>query len=146
MVEFKTLQDNNETYNSPFLIDCKGCEYNMSKKKYANDRYMIYIEKEVAVLIKGKWDKSVDGKKFIKPYMSLENLVNRNERVVVENMERLNDIIDTDMRVDNKVEILRENSRKWLNFLFEKEGIYSMLNDIINFNLRILLIKKLYYK
>lgn len=78
LVEYDKLQSNNEVSNSPFLINCKGCEYNIGRRKNTGLGCLIYIEKDIATTIKGRWEKT-EGVKYIKPYSTAENIDKNNE-------------------------------------------------------------------
>ncbi|CAB4389859.1 unnamed protein product [Rhizophagus irregularis] len=74
LVEDKDLNFNNEDDNSPYLVDCKGCEYNIGRK-LNKDKCFIYIEKDIAITYKGRNEKTgVGGLKTFKPYMTRENI------------------------------------------------------------------------
>ncbi|CAG8754510.1 3610_t:CDS:2, partial [Rhizophagus irregularis] len=82
------LQDSNNDYNSPYLIDCKGCAFNI-RRKTNKEKCMIYIEKETALLIKGRVVKDKNDITLMKPYMTRENIYEKNEMVVKENIEEI---------------------------------------------------------
>ncbi|CAB4399026.1 unnamed protein product [Rhizophagus irregularis] len=74
LVEDKELNINNEDDNSPYLVDCKGCEYNIGRK-LNKDKCFIYIEKDIATMFKDRSEKTeVGGLKTFKPYMTRENI------------------------------------------------------------------------
>ncbi|EXX77171.1 uncharacterized protein OCT59_024751 [Rhizophagus irregularis] len=79
MVKYDKLQNHNDSNNSPFLINCKGCEYNISRKKEKNLGCFIYIEKDMASTLKGRWEKDSDGVKYVKPYYTLDNIDRQND-------------------------------------------------------------------
>ncbi|GBC48000.2 hypothetical protein GLOIN_2v1776868 [Rhizophagus irregularis DAOM 181602=DAOM 197198] len=137
MVECSSLQNSNENTNSPFLIDCKGCARNISRRRSASVKCLIYIEKEVAVMIKSRWEKEAEGgERYIKPYMTLENIIKRNDIVIEDNLSNLKSENIDEMAIDSDIDEMVHNSRRWLDYMIEKEGIYNILNNFITVNLR----------
>ncbi|UZO13382.1 uncharacterized protein OCT59_004882 [Rhizophagus irregularis] len=132
MLEYDKLQENNDVINSPFLINYKGCDYNIRKKKDRSSECYIYIEKDIAMTIPGRWEKDNEDIKYIKPYMTLENIDKRNvsvHRIANTNKE---EIIINDMVIDKDKNDLRTNAKLWLNSVIEKMGIYENLNNFID--------------
>ncbi|PKK67925.1 hypothetical protein RhiirC2_782914 [Rhizophagus irregularis] len=81
LVEDKELNINNEDDNLPYLVDCKGCEYNIGRKLNKN-KCFIYIEKDIATTFKGRSETTeVGGLKTFKPYMTHENIFRQNDLV-----------------------------------------------------------------
>ncbi|GBC20469.2 hypothetical protein GLOIN_2v1776868 [Rhizophagus irregularis DAOM 181602=DAOM 197198] len=131
MIEYDQLQANNDVINSPFLINCKGCNYNIRKKKDWKSECYIYIEKDLATTIPGRWEKDNVDVKYIKPYRSLEYIDKRNASV--QNMSNSNKekLIINDMIIDRDKNELRANAKFWLNSVIEETGIYENLNNFI---------------
>ncbi|PKB92957.1 hypothetical protein RhiirA5_387482, partial [Rhizophagus irregularis] len=74
LVEDRNLNIDNEDDNSPYLVDCKGCEYNIGRK-LNKEKCFIYIEKDVAITFEGRNEKMGAGEvKIFKPYMTQENI------------------------------------------------------------------------
>ncbi|CAB4389429.1 unnamed protein product [Rhizophagus irregularis] len=96
LVEDKELNINNEDDNSPYLVDCKGCEYNIGRK-LNKDKCFIYIEKDIATTFK----------------------VNKN---VVKNI-RIDK--DNNMSIDEEDEDIIDNCLKWLEFVIEKSNKFD---------------------
>ncbi|CAB4400971.1 unnamed protein product [Rhizophagus irregularis] len=98
LVEDKDLNINNEDDNSPYLVDCKGCEYNI-RRKLNKDKCLIYIEKDIAITYKG-----------------------RNEKMEVGGLDKDN---NNNMNTDEEEEDIIDNCLKWLEFIIEKSNKYD---------------------
>ncbi|CAB4379553.1 unnamed protein product [Rhizophagus irregularis] len=132
MIEYDKLQSNNDINNSPFLINCQGCEYNISRKKNLNTGCFIYIEKDIASTLQGRWEKDRDGLKYIKPYSSLQNIDKRNE--LMYNKEKNNNDNIVNMIVDKENNMLRLDAKVWLKNIVETTGIYTNLENFVDTN------------
>ncbi|CAB4392059.1 unnamed protein product [Rhizophagus irregularis] len=120
LVEDKELNINNEDDNSPYLVDCKGCEYNIARK-LNKDKCFIYIEKDIASTFKGRNEKmEVGGLKTFKPYMTRENIFRQNESVNYIRIDK-----DNQMSIDKEDEDITDNCLKWLEFVIEKSNKFD---------------------
>ncbi|CAB4392773.1 unnamed protein product [Rhizophagus irregularis] len=125
MVEDKDLNINNEDNNSPYLVDCKGCEYNIGRK-LNKDKCFIYIEKDIAITYKGRNEKTeVGGLKTFKPYMTRENIFRQNELINKNVVKNISLDIDNNMNTDEEEEDIIDNCLKWLEFSIEKSNKYD---------------------
>ncbi|CAB4385563.1 unnamed protein product [Rhizophagus irregularis] len=125
MVEDKDLNINNEDDNSPYLVDCKGCEYNIGRK-LNKDKCFIYIEKDIAITYKGRNEKTeVGGLKTFKPYMTRENIFRQNELINKNVVKNIGLDIDNNMNTDEEEEDIIDNCLKWLEFSIEKSNKYD---------------------
>ncbi|CAB4390885.1 unnamed protein product [Rhizophagus irregularis] len=125
MVEDKDLNINNEDDNSPYLVDCKGCEYNIGRK-LNKDKCFIYIEKDIAITYKGRNEKTeVGGLKTFKPYMTRENIFRQNELINKNVVKNISLDIDNNMNTDEEEEDIIDNCLKWLEFSIEKSNKYD---------------------
>ncbi|CAB4373910.1 unnamed protein product [Rhizophagus irregularis] len=125
MVEDKDLNINNEDDNSPYLVDCKGCEYNIGRKLNKN-KCFIYIEKDIAITYKGRNEKTeVEGLKIFKPYMTRENIFRQNELINKNVVKNIGLDIDNNMNTDEEEEDIIDNCLKWLEFCIEKSNKYD---------------------
>ncbi|CAG8756666.1 13804_t:CDS:2, partial [Rhizophagus irregularis] len=52
---------------------CNGCEFNIGRKLNTG-KYLIYIEKDIAIMIKGRKVALENGDSGMKPYMTKENI------------------------------------------------------------------------
>lgn len=135
LVEYDELQNNNDASNSPFLINCKGCEYNISRKNNKNMVCLIYVEKDRATTIKGRWERNIEGEKYIKPYSTLENINKNNEILLNSTVDQTeNKIAVNDMVVDREEKLLIIGARLWLDNIVEDIGIYTRLRDFLENN------------
>ncbi|CAB4380688.1 unnamed protein product [Rhizophagus irregularis] len=122
LVEDKELNINNEDDNSPYLVDCKGCEYNIGRK-LNKDKCFIYIEKDIASTFKGRNEKmEIGGLKTFKPYMTRENIFRQNESV---NNIRIDK--DNQMSIEIEDEDIIDNCLKWLEFVIEKSNKFDKM-------------------
>ncbi|PKB92158.1 hypothetical protein RhiirA5_445782 [Rhizophagus irregularis] len=64
---------------------CNGCEFNIGRKLNTG-KYLIYIEKDIAIMIKGRKVALENGDSGMKPYMTKENIGRMNDIVVNENV------------------------------------------------------------
>ncbi|CAB4379833.1 unnamed protein product [Rhizophagus irregularis] len=120
LVEDKELNINNEDDNSPYLVDCKGCEYNIGRK-LNKDKCFIYIEKDIASTFKGRNEKmEVEELKTFKPYMTRENIFRQNESVNYIRIDK-----DNQMSIDKEDEDITDNCLKWLEFVIEKSNKFD---------------------
>ncbi|RGB38863.1 hypothetical protein C1646_755188 [Rhizophagus diaphanus] len=134
MVEYDKLQSNNDSNNSPFLINCQCCEYNISRKKNTNTGCFIYIEKNIASTLQERWEKDKDGVKYIKPYSTLQNIDKRNDSVYKKSkIQNESNNIDY-MVIDKEESILRSGAKLWLKNILEEMGIYTMLENFVETN------------
>ncbi|CAB4379759.1 unnamed protein product [Rhizophagus irregularis] len=125
MVEDKDLNINNKDDNSPYLVDCKGCEYNIGRK-LNKDKCFIYIEKDIAITYKGRNEKTeVGGLKTFKPYMTRENIFRQNELINKNVVKNISLDIDNNMNTDEEEEDIIDNCLKWLEFSIEKSNKYD---------------------
>lgn len=53
-------------------MDCKGCVYDNSRKR-STGKCLVYIEKEIATMIKGRKIKNSGDENIMKPFMTSEN-------------------------------------------------------------------------
>ncbi|GET67253.1 hypothetical protein GLOIN_2v1824527 [Rhizophagus irregularis DAOM 181602=DAOM 197198] len=118
LVEDRDLNIDNEDDNSPYLVDCKGCEYNIGRK-FNKEKCFIYIEKDVATTFEGRNEKMEAGEnKIFKPYMTRENIYRQNE-LIKQNVTNNRYIeIDSNMSTDEEEDII-DNCLKWLEFVIE---------------------------
>uniref|UniRef100_U9TGH3 Uncharacterized protein n=1 Tax=Rhizophagus irregularis (strain DAOM 181602 / DAOM 197198 / MUCL 43194) TaxID=747089 RepID=U9TGH3_RHIID len=109
-----------------------GCDYNIRRKKDRSSECYIYIEKDLATTISGRWEKDNEDVKYIKPYMTLENIDKRN--VSVQRTSNINkeNLIINNMVIDKDKNELRANAKLWLNNVIEETGIYENLNNFID--------------
>ncbi|CAB4373413.1 unnamed protein product [Rhizophagus irregularis] len=125
LVEDKELNINNEDDNSPYLVDCKGCEYNIGRK-LNKDKCFIYIEKDIATTFKGRNEKKeVGGLKTFKPYMTRENIFRQNELVNKNVVKNIRIDKDNNMSIDEEDEDIIDNCLKWLEFVIEKSNKFD---------------------
>ncbi|CAG8533905.1 17588_t:CDS:2 [Rhizophagus irregularis] len=92
----------------------------------------IKLEKEKTTTISGRWEKDNEDVKYIKPYMTLENIDKRN--VSVQRTSNINkeNLIINNMVIDKDKNELRANAKLWLNNVIEETGIYENLNNFID--------------
>ncbi|CAB4381603.1 unnamed protein product [Rhizophagus irregularis] len=114
LVEDKELNINNEDDNLPYLVDCKGCEYNIGRKLNKN-KCFIYIEKDIAITFKGRSETTeVGGLKTFKPYMTHENIFRQNDLVNKNVVTNICIDKNNNMSIDEEDEDLIDNCLKWL--------------------------------
>ncbi|PKB99127.1 hypothetical protein RhiirA5_430237 [Rhizophagus irregularis] len=94
--------DLNEKVNSPFLKVCKGCRYNINRKLNTG-KCLVYIEKEIATMIKGWKIKNSGEEMMIKPFMTYENIDLQNDLVIEENINDYKEIEKNTMKIDSNV-------------------------------------------
>ncbi|PKY57362.1 hypothetical protein RhiirA4_549622 [Rhizophagus irregularis] len=113
--------DLNEKVNSPFLKDCKGCRYNINRKLNTG-KCLVYIEKEIATMIKGRKIKN-SGEEMI-------NIDLQNDLVIEENINDYKEIEKNTMKIDSNV---ADNiDIMWLNFVVKDEFTTEILENFIS--------------
>ncbi|CAB4420632.1 unnamed protein product [Rhizophagus irregularis] len=85
------MGQDNDISDSPFLKNCNGCEFNIGRKLNTG-KCLIYIEKDIAIMIKGRKVALENGDSGMKPYMTKENIGRMND---------INDIVVNENDVQN---------------------------------------------
>ncbi|CAB4391686.1 unnamed protein product [Rhizophagus irregularis] len=93
LIECKVMGQDNDISDSPFLKNCNDCEFNIGRKLNTG-KCLIYIEKDIAIMIKGRKVVLENGDSGMKPYMTKENIGRMNDIVINENMKLDNDVSD----------------------------------------------------
>ncbi|RGB33054.1 hypothetical protein C1646_669662 [Rhizophagus diaphanus] len=118
-----------EIFNSLFLTDCKGCAYNIGRK-LNKDKCFIHIKKELAITIKGRYEKSESGSKYFKPYMTSENIYLQNEQVV-KNLVIDDSSFNIEMNIDEDLDSLIGFNLNWLEFIFENSNSLGVMRNFV---------------
>lgn len=128
------VDNSTNLFDSPFLMDCSGCKYDISRKR-KEGRCLIYIEKDIATMVKGRKILGKEANVIVKPYMTLENIISQNELVVNGNLDNFKAIDQYKMKVDSEVNDNINLCLKWLVFLIEESDAYIKLKLFISNNL-----------
>ncbi|PKK76121.1 hypothetical protein RhiirC2_845447 [Rhizophagus irregularis] len=92
---------------------------------------MIYIEKDIALTIKGRIVNDEKDQKVYKPYMTSENIYLRNEIVSKDKITDLYVKKSSEMKIDSVMDDMVFNSMKWIEFIMEKSDAYDIIKNFV---------------
>lgn len=126
----RELGEECNSFDSPFLIDCKGCEYNISRK-IDSGKCLVYIEKDITIKIKGRKVKDNDMENMMKPYETCENINAMNDLAIEANMDVFKEKDQVIMRINNNVSDNIDICLMWLDYVIENKGMYEELREFV---------------
>ncbi|PKK67821.1 hypothetical protein RhiirC2_783026 [Rhizophagus irregularis] len=140
-LHLQLLAEKIDLNNSPYLEKCEGCERNIGKKNNEKKECLIYLENNISRIIERRKENN-----YIKPYETLNNIIEKNNRVknVIrmeqrdkiynEKIEQIDNIIKSE---DAFINIIKNSIFEHDNDDLEEKSKYFIIIDVLKTKSRI---------